>query len=444
MRIFFSVGEPSGDIHGANLVRKLRESSRDVECVGYGGPKMQAAGCELHEDLTKFAVMWFLRVLLNIHHFWRFYRRADAYFREHRPDAVVLIDYPGFNWWIARAAKRNGIPVFYYGVPQIWAWAGWRIKKMRRLVDHALCKLPFEEPWYRERGCPATYVGHPFFDETANYPLDRNFIAQQQAQPGRLVTILPGSRTLEVTSNLRWFIKAAALVHQARPETRFAIASFNEKQAKIAREMIADSSLPIEVHIGKTPELIHLATCCMACSGSVSLELLYHKKPTVVQYWVSRTAFFFQQYLRKVKYITLVNMFVANDLFAEADLFLHRITPYDPDAPGADRIPFPEYVTCGDESRRIAKHIIAWLSDDSLLESRIALLRDLSAQHARPGASARAAEYILSTLASSKTPIAAPHFAKRVAPRSNASRDEAKSNRLRFVTMQSSEVFQLR
>jgi lipid-A-disaccharide synthase len=414
MQIFFSVGEPSGDIHGANLVRELRASGRDIECVGYGGPKMQAAGCELHEDLTKFAVMWFLRVLLNIHHFWRFYRRADAYFRDHRPDAVVLIDYPGFNWWVARAAKRHGIPVFYYGVPQIWAWAGWRIKKMRRLIDHALCKLPFEESWYRERGCHATYVGHPFFDETANYPLDRNFITQQKTQTGRLVTILPGSRTLEVTSNLPWFIKAAALVHQVHPETRFAIASFNEKQAKLAREMISDSSLPIEIHIGKTPELIHSATCCMACSGSVSLELLYHKKPTVVLYWVSRTAFFFQQYLRKSKYITLVNMFATNDLFAPASL-LKRVTPYDPNALGADGIPFPEYVSCGDESRRIADHIIEWLADDNKLQGRIALLSKLCDQHARPGASARAAMYILATLGGSRPAVAAPHFAKQAA-----------------------------
>ncbi len=406
MRIFFSVGEPSGDIHGANLVRELRASRRDIECVGYGGPKMQAAGCELHADLTKFAVMWFLRVLLNIHHFWRFYRRAEAYFREHQPDAVVLIDYPGFNWWVARAAKRYDIPVFYYGVPQIWAWAGWRIKKMRRLVDHTLCKLPFEESWYRERGCHATYVGHPFFDETTNYQMDREFIAQQSNKPGRLVTILPGSRTQEVTSNLRWFIKAAGLIHQAVPATRFAIGSFNEKQAQLAHQMLAGTSLPIEVHIGKTPELIHLATCCMACSGSVSLELLYHEKPTVILYAVSRTGFFLQKHFRTVKYITLVNLFAADDLFPK------RVTPYDPQAPGAERVPFPEYVTCGDESERIADHLVEWLTDDYKLEARIAQLKELGEQHARPGASTRAAEYILTTLTGNRPRIAAPHFVK--------------------------------
>ena len=92
---------------------------------------------------------------------------ADRYFRHHRPDAVVLIDYPGFNWWIARRAKAHGIPVFYYAPPQIWAWASWRVKKMRRFVDHVLCSLPFEQEWFSRRGCHAVFVGHPYFDEVS-------------------------------------------------------------------------------------------------------------------------------------------------------------------------------------------------------------------------------------------------------------------------------------
>ena len=165
MKIFFSAGEPSGDLHGANLIRELARRLPEFEAVGYGGPEMASAGCQLHVDLTALAVMWFLRVLLNIHKFLALAGRADRYFRHHRPDAVVLIDYPGFNWWIARRAKAHGIPVFYYAPPQIWAWASWRIKKMRRFVDHVLCSLPFEAKWFAERGCRAVFVGHPYFDE---------------------------------------------------------------------------------------------------------------------------------------------------------------------------------------------------------------------------------------------------------------------------------------
>ncbi len=144
MKIFFSVGEPSADLHGANLMRAIQVRRPGVEFVGYGGPLMAAAGCDLHCDLTALAVMWFLRVLLNLHKFLDLASRADRYFRHQRPDAVVLIDYPGFNWWIAKRAKAHGIPVFYYTPPQIWAWGSWRVKKMRRFVDHVLCSLPFE------------------------------------------------------------------------------------------------------------------------------------------------------------------------------------------------------------------------------------------------------------------------------------------------------------
>jgi lipid-A-disaccharide synthase len=179
--IFFSAGEPSGDLHGANLIRQLQEQCPGLRAVGYGGPKMAEAGCRLHADLTALAVMWFARAILNLHKFWDLASRADRYFRHHRPDAVVLIDYPGFNWWIARRAKAHGIPVFYYCPPQIWAWARWRVKKMRRLVDHVLCSLPFEAPWFRRHGCNATFVGHPFFDEVRRYAYDEQFIEEHRA-----------------------------------------------------------------------------------------------------------------------------------------------------------------------------------------------------------------------------------------------------------------------
>ena len=126
MKIFFSVGEPSGDLHGANLIRQLRRRQPQVECIGYGGPLMRDAGCKLNYELTELAVMGLVAVIASLHKFWRLLWDADRCFREERPDAVVLIDYPGFNWWVARAAKRHDIPVYYYGVPQMWAWAPWR------------------------------------------------------------------------------------------------------------------------------------------------------------------------------------------------------------------------------------------------------------------------------------------------------------------------------
>jgi lipid-A-disaccharide synthase len=409
LKIFFSVGEPSGDLHGANLIRALRSERPDVECIGFGGPKMQAAGCRLHVDLTALAVMWLLRVLLNLHVFVRLLRDAKRIFRDQRPDAVVLIDYPGFNWHIARAAKEAGIPVFYYSPPQIWAWASWRVKKMRRFVDHVLCGLPFEEAWFRKHGCNATFVGHPYFDEVQHCQLDAAFLAQQRAKPGRLVTILPGSRTQEVTHNLHWFLKASLLIKAQTPDVRFAIASFKPHQAEIARRQLGEVGLEAEVHVGRTPELIHLAECAMACSGSVSLELLYHTKPTVVLYWISRLAFAVQRWFRKVKYITLVNLLTADELFPK------DLTPFDPQQPGAERVLFPEYLTCEDKSPQIAAHVVEWLNNPAKHAARIAELAQLKQQVCHGGASRVAAQYIVKAITPVGHPIPAPHFASQPA-----------------------------
>ncbi len=407
MKIFFSAGEPSGDLHGANLIRELRKLRSDTQFFGYGGPEMAAAGCELHADLTKLAVMWLLRVLLNIHKFLALVSRADRYFRHHHPDAVVLIDYPGFNWWIARRAKAHGIPVYYYCPPQIWAWASWRIKKMRRNVSHILCSLPFEETWFREQGCRATFVGHPFFDEVRRQQLDAAFMESMQAKPGRLVTILPGSRTQEVLHNLKWFLKAAALVHGRIPGVRFAVAAFKPQQAQMARELIASSESPIDVqvYVRKTPELMNLAECCLACSGSVSLELLYYKKPTVVLYWISPFAFWVQQFFRRVKYITLVNLLTARELFP-ADT-----TPYESHDADAGRVLFPEYLTSEDKSLQIASHVIQWLASDDRRESVVAELAKLKARVGHGGASTTAARLIVKELESRQPAVPPrPHF----------------------------------
>jgi lipid-A-disaccharide synthase len=390
MRIFFSVGEPSGDLHGANLIRALKDRHPHWQFVGYGGPKMQAAGCDLHFDLTQLAVMWLGQALANYRKFKRLVNQANAYFQSaERPDAVVLIDYPGFNWHIARAAKAARIPVIYYGTPQLWAWAAWRVKKMQRYVDHVLCKLPFEEKWFRDRGCHATFVGHPYFDELESRQLDQTFVDRLRTDNRPLVTILPGSRTQEVKSNLLPFLQAAKLIRKEVPDVRFAVAGFKEGQRQLAQSIIDKSGVYAELYIAKTPELIHAAKCCLACSGSVSLELLYHTKPTAILYQISRLGFVVQRFLRKVRYITLVNLLTAPDPFADASAgHYHAADPRDAHAL------MPEYLTCTDRTRELAGHIIEWLRSDLVREQSIQGLARLKEQMGHGGASVRAAEYI--------------------------------------------------
>ena len=415
-RIFFSVGEPSGDIHGANLIRRLKARQPDIECVGYGGPKMAEAGFDLHTDLTALAVMWLFRVLVNLHKFWGLVTRADRFFRHHRPDAVVLIDYPGFNWWIARRAKVHGIPVFYYTPPQIWAWAQWRIKKMRRFVDHILAALPFEAKWFQEKGCNATFIGHPYFDEVDRQPLDADFLKRFRSRPGPLVTILPGSRTQEVEKNLAAFLDAAVKVREQVPEVRFAVSPFREKHAQMVREMLAQRGIDAEVHVGKTPELIHLAVCCMAVSGSVSLELLFHAKPTVIQYKITPLEFFVQKFFRKVKYITLVNLLTTDELFPQ------DVTPFDPSQPDADRVLFPEYLACEDKSAQVAAHVVEWLTDDGARCRRVAQLEELRAEVGHGGAASHAADYILRAVQGRDIPLPRPHFFRRSVSKQKSAR----------------------
>jgi lipid-A-disaccharide synthase len=392
MKIFLSVGEPSGDLHGANLVRSLQARHPGLECVGFGGPKMATAGCRLEVDLTEYAVMGFTQVLGLLLRFWKFYRQAARYFDRHRPDAVVLIDFPGFNWWVARAAKARGIPVFYYGTPQMWAWAGWRVRKMRRLVDLALCKLPFEAQWFQARGCNATYVGHPYFDELSSRRMDERFLDSIRRGSEPWLTILPGSRMQEVRHNFPFFLRAIQQVRQRVPGVRVTVASYNERQAELARALARLQQVDVEIHVQRTPELIVAADCCLACSGSVSLELLYHEKPTAILYWVPRWQYLLVRYLLvRIRFITLVNLLACDEPFV-------RAAPFDPDSPGAEGVPFPEYPTHEDKSAQLSRHAVEWLSDPVARARKVEQLARLRAEVARPGASEVAAHEILSWL----------------------------------------------
>lgn len=377
MRIFISAGEPSGDLHAANLVASLRNRLPQAEFLGLGGPHMQRAGVRLLFPLVELAVMWFGRVLVNLPTFLAVASRADRAFRHHRPDAVILVDYPGFHWWIAWRARVRGIPVFYYVPPQIWAWASWRVKKVRKYFDHVLCSLPFEPPWYHARGVPgASYVGHPFFDEVAGRTLDEAFLTAQRRDNAPLVALLPGSRTQEIVRNLPILLRATARVTLVRPDVRFAVACLRPKHAELVRQMVREAGLDLprlEVHQGRTPELIRLATLAWSVSGSVSLELMAEALPTVILYKVRRIDLLIARPFIKARFITLVNL-LANDEV------------------------MPEYLTDRDVSKELAGWALRWLNSPEERAAASAALAALRDRVATPGASERAADRIAATL----------------------------------------------
>ncbi len=373
MKIFISAGEPSGDLHGANLIRSLKQIDSSIEFIGFGGEKMQSAGCQLIYPLTQLAVMWFLRVFLNIFTFIGLLNKAKKYFQTEKPDAVILIDYPGFHFALAKRASAAGIPVYYFVPPQLWAWAGWRVKKMQKWVTHILCSLPFEAEWYQKRGVSCTYVGHPFFDELPHQNIDNTFVQNVLQSTNPVIGILPGSRKQEVTKNLSSLLDTATIIHQQHPEVTFAVASYNQIQADIANQMIAKRDLPVKVYLKKTPEIISNTRFCLSVSGSVSLELMYRLTPAIILYQLNWVSLRVGRFFMKCRYITLVNLLANEELY-------------------------PEFLTDHNPSKAMAAKAMIWLNEPEKISELKQKLEKVRSQVAIPGACDRAANAIMQQL----------------------------------------------
>ena len=369
MHVFMSAGEPSGDLHGANLIKAIHALDPSAKIVGFGGEKMRAAGLDMHYPLAQHSVMWIADVIRHIFFFMKLLDQAQEYLKKNRPDVVVLIDYPGFHWKLAERAQQEGIPVVYFVPPQIWAWRQGRVHKMKRLMTHVLSALPFEHDWFSRRGVPSTYIGHPYFDELASQKLDDAFMQAERAKPGRIVGILPGSRDGEIRKNAAEMLRAARRIHAANPGVRFLVAAFNDAQAESVRRLIAPFQMPAEVHVGRTPEIIELSECCISVSGSVSLEMMWRRKPAVVIYRVKRFELRIARYFKIVPFISLVNLLAAEELY-------------------------PEFLVSRDPSEKVAARINSWLKNPAQIEAIRARLTQLCDEVAKPGACEQAAKFL--------------------------------------------------
>lgn len=339
---------------------------------------MRDAGCSLDFELTNLAVVGFAEVLPKLREFYRVADIGSDVFERDRPDAVVLVDFPGFNWHIAKRAKAFGIPVFYYLPPQLWAWGAWRLRKMRATVDHVLCNLPFEPQWYAKRKMQVEYVGHPFFDEIAERRLDQKFMAQWQSWDGLQVVVLPGSRTREVSKI--WPMQLAAIreLSKRHPKTRFLVACYQDRHCLACQRELseADRKLNLEFFFGRTSELIEIADCSLMKSGSVSLEMMARHKPSVVVYHVSRSLYAIGRCLVSLKSMSLPNMMAGETVM-------------------------PEFLAVGGTAKATRQAIEAMdnlLGSSEARDSQKAKLRALSEAYASRGASDRAASSIMKSL----------------------------------------------
>lgn len=331
MHIFFSVGEPSGDHHAAELMQEFERLQPGTRFSGFGGSAMQAEGLNCLYQLTDLAVVGIGQVLPLIRKFYGLVQDAREFMKQERPDAVVLVDFPGFNWWIADAAKKEGIPVYYYCPPQLWAWAPWRIRRVQRNVDCVLSVLPFEADWYRDQGVDVEYVGHPFFDEVAGHALNQAAVSQLRADEGLSIGILPGSRKQEVFRNFPVMVDVIEELYEKHPQLTFHVACYKDWHFNTCATILKErnTQLPIELHLGKTSEIIEAANFCLMVSGSVSLELLARRTPAAVMYRISPLAHFLSKFLLNVKYFSLPNLIADAPLMPEFQLVRQKSARVD-------------------------------------------------------------------------------------------------------------------
>ena len=393
--IFFSVGEPSGDQHAARLIGELSRQDPTIKTRGFGGSAMREAGCAVDLDLTEHAVVGLLEVLPKLRQFFRFVDDAEEILKADKPSAVVLVDFPGFNWHIAKRAKRLGIPVYYYCPPQLWAWGAWRLKKMRDSVDHVLAVLPIEAEYFPANGIATTFVGHPFFDAVQQAALDPQQFSRVNGA-GRVVAVLPGSRTHEVHGNWPMMLSAIRELHRRHPGVHFAVAAYRDKHAEYCRAQMNgdDQDLPLDIQVGATSEIIEAADCAMMVSGSVSLELMARDTPAAVIYRVGRLFHAFAKRVMKIDSITLPNLMHDSIGSAYANRTGNQLM--------RER-PFPEYVSVGDPRAGIeflTSSVDRMLRDSEYLDRTRRTLAELREAYAKPGASRRAAQSVLSLLES--------------------------------------------
>lgn len=380
MKIFFSAGEPSGDQHAAGLIRELRSRSAELEFEGFGGPEMKEADCHLLYPLTDLAVMGFLRVVPMLAKFRRLVIQAEKHFDESAPDAVVLVDFPGFNWWIAKAAKKRGIPVFYYMPPQLWAWAPWRIRRVRKWVDHVICNLPFEYEWYRKRDVNAFWVGHPFFDEVAEHKLDQSVVdrvsSSDDNQP--LVTVLPGSRDHEVDRNFPVMLEVLKRVQQEVSGVQWLVGNYKSEHQDVCEDFRAQLApdLKLGYLVGQTSEAIEAADCCFMVSGSISLELLARNTPGIVLYRIAKFSKMVSGAVMTCPFITLTN------LIAEKEIMPEFVSGGNPDA----------------DIQAISSRLIEWCQNPQARNAVRDEMATIASKVAITGATKRTAEYLIEQL----------------------------------------------
>ncbi len=319
MRILVSAGEASGDLYAAGVVNCLRASLPAAEFYGCAGPRLQALGVKAVIDAANLSVVGLAEVVAHLPRIYREYRKLLRYIKQHPPEAALLTDNPDFHLRLAKHLKRLNVPVFYLVAPQVWAWRQGRVKIIRRLVDKLFCLFPFEEPWFRQRGVDATYIGHPLASIVKTSGTRAEFLERHGLPSGRrLIVLLPGSRAGEATRHLGIVLEAVALLRQqfplsvvlATPEgfaRRGVFASFRERI----------EALSIKVIENEAWDCIGHADLALAASGTVTMEAAVLGTPMVTFYKVTALSWHAGRRLVKVPFLSMANLIAERKIVPE-------------------------------------------------------------------------------------------------------------------------------
>ena len=314
MKYYIIAGEVSGDMHAANLIAEIKRKDPRAEIRAWGGDRMKEQGVTLVKHIRHMAFMGFVEVVANLHKVIGNIRECKKDMVAFQPDAVILVDYPGFNLRMAKFAHEKGFRVFYYISPQVWAWKRRRVKKIKNSVDKMLVILPFEEEFYKNYGVDVTYVGNPLLDELSKAPnvnrqafLRRNGLGEKR----EIIALLPGSRRQEVKRMLGVMLK----VIPHFPEYQFVIAGVPSVDKTLYKSLIGSADVTFVEK--QTRELLQNASAALVTSGTATLETALFNVPEVVCYKASPLSYYIAKRLIRVKYISLVNLVMDKQVVAE-------------------------------------------------------------------------------------------------------------------------------
>jgi lipid-A-disaccharide synthase len=318
MKYFIVAGEASGDLHGAHLVAALKKHQPNAQIVGWGGEKMQQSGAMILKHYKSLAFMGFWEVITHLHIIVNNLRTCKQQIATNAPDAVILIDYPGFNLRIAQYAHQINVPVYYYIAPKVWAWKANRTYIIKKYVRRLFVIFPFEVAFFQQYNYAASYVGNPLNDAIQLHTPNITFLSENNLRASLpVVALLPGSRLQEITKILPIMLHAASIMHAADAKIQFVVATAPNITADIYQK-IFEKHLPFTVHTtSHTYHLLQHSTAAMVASGTATLEAALLQVPQVVCYVGNAISVAIARKLVKIPYISLVNLVAQKKVVTE-------------------------------------------------------------------------------------------------------------------------------